>query len=45
MQRLTRGIVFAAGLLSLVYITGCDVTQQVIDTIGLAGQIAGIWVQ
>lgn len=34
-----------AGLVMLVSITGCDVTQQVLDTLGLAGQIAGIWLQ
>ena len=45
MQRLARGLVFVVGLTSLLYVTGCDVTQQVVDTIGLAGDIAGIWVK
>jgi hypothetical protein len=45
MKRLAGGLVFVVGLASLLYITGCDVTQQVIDTIGLAGDIAGIWVK
>lgn len=45
MQRLTRGAMLVLGIISILYVTGCDVSQQVLDTIGLAGDIAGVWVK
>jgi hypothetical protein len=47
MRQMTRGLMAAVlGIVSIFFVTGCtDVTQQVLDTIGLAGNIAGVWVQ
>lgn len=45
MRRLTRGAVLGFGVVALLSITGCDVTQQVLDTIGLAANIVGVWVK
>jgi hypothetical protein len=47
MYRMTRTLtVVVLGMASILLATGCtDVTQQVLDTIGLAGNIAGVWLQ
>lgn len=45
MQWLARGLVLVIGAVTLLSVTGCDVTQQVLDTIGLAGNIAGVWLK
>lgn len=45
MQRLTRGAMLVAGVVSILFVTGCDVGTQVLDTIGLAGDIVGVWVK
>lgn len=44
MRRLACGLMMAVvAVASLVFMTGCDVRGQVLDTIGLAGQITGTW--
>ncbi len=45
MQWLTRCAMLVLGAISILYVTGCNVGQQVLNTIGLAGQIVGTWVK
>jgi hypothetical protein len=42
---LARGAMFAFGVIAILSISGCDVTGQVLDTIGLAGNIVSVWLQ
>ena len=45
MRRMTRGLTAVVlGIASIFFVTGCDdVSGQVLDTIGLAGDIVGVW--
>lgn len=45
MQWLKRGAMVAFGLMTVIYVTGCDVTGQVLDTIGLAWNVVDLWVR
>jgi hypothetical protein len=47
MYQMARALtIVVLGMASILFVTGCtDVTQQVLDTIGLAGNIAGVWLQ
>lgn len=45
MRRLTQGIsAVVLGIVSVFFVSGCDdVSSQVLDTIGLAGDIVSVW--
>ncbi len=43
MQRFSRAMMVVFGVVTLLAGSGCDATQQVLDTIGLAGNIVQVW--